>query len=84
MATVGEEAGGDDAHVPVDCCYPLVRACLQQLAGDELLERHHDAVLAPDTNRCAAVLYRLDCILDLEIATVGREDRVGQVIACAY
>jgi len=65
VATIRKETGGDDAHVPVDCCYPLVRACLQQLAGDELLERQDDAVLAPDTDCCAAVLYRLDCILDL-------------------
>jgi hypothetical protein len=67
VAAIGEESRGDDAHVAVDRCYPLVRACLEQLARDELLERQYDAVLAPDTDCCAAVLYRLDCIFDLRV-----------------
>jgi hypothetical protein len=54
-----------DAHVPVYGCYPLVRACLEQLARDELLQCQHDSILAPYADSCAAVLYRLDCILDL-------------------
>jgi hypothetical protein len=56
-----------NAHVAVDRGYPLVRARLEQLAGDELLEREHHAVLAPYADRCAAVLHRLDCIFDLAV-----------------
>jgi hypothetical protein len=72
------------AHVPVHRCYPLVRARLEQLAGDELLQRQHHAVLAPYADCCAAVLDGFDCIFDLEVAAVRRKDRVGQVVARAY
>lgn len=84
VATVGEETRRHDAHVAVNGRYALVGTRLDQLAADELLESEHNTILAPDAQSCAAVLYRLDCILDLEVATVGREDRVGKVVACAY
>lgn len=84
MATVGEETRRDYAHVPVYSCYPLVRTRLEELAADELFEGEHDAIFALDTNRRAAVFYCLDRVFDLKVATVGREDRVGQVVACAY
>lgn len=73
-----------DAHVAVHGRYPLIGPRLEQLACDELLQCEHDSVLAPYADRRATVLDRLDCILDLEVATVGRKDRVGQVVACAY
>lgn len=63
---------------------PLVGAGLQQLRGDDLLDGQHDAVLAADADRRAAVLYRLDGVLDLEIAAVGGEDGVGEIVACSY
>lgn len=56
-----------NAHVPVDGCYPLVRAGLEQLAGDELLKCQHHAVLAPYADCCAAVLDCLDCVFDLVV-----------------
>jgi hypothetical protein len=54
-----------NAHIPVDRCYPLIRTGLEELAGDELLEGQYYAILAPYANRCAAVLDRLHCVLDL-------------------
>ena len=53
------------ADVAIYRCYPLVRAGLEQLAGDELLEREHYAVFASYAYCCAAILYRLDCVFDL-------------------
>jgi hypothetical protein len=54
-----------NAHVPVDCCYSLVCSRLEQLAGDKLLQRQHDTILAPDSDCCASVLDCLDCVFDL-------------------
>jgi hypothetical protein len=56
-----------NAHVPVYGCYPLVRAWLEQLAGDELLESEHHAVFALYANCCPAILDRLDCVFDLTV-----------------
>jgi hypothetical protein len=53
-------------------------------AADELLESEYDAILALNANRCATVLDRLDRVFDLEVSTIGGEDRVGQVVARAY
>jgi hypothetical protein len=50
----------------IDGRYALVRAGLEQLAGHELLERQYNAVFAAYAYRCAAILYRLDCVFDLE------------------
>jgi hypothetical protein len=84
VATVGEETGRYDAHITVYGCYPLVRAWLEELAADELLESEYDAILALNANRCATVLDRLDRVFDLEVSTIGGEDRVGQVVTRAY
>ena len=53
------------AHIPVDRGYPLVRAGLEQFAGDELLESQDHAVFALDANCCAAIFYCLHCVFDL-------------------
>lgn len=71
-------------HIPVDCSYPFVRVLLEQFAGDELLEGEHNAILTPYTNCRATILYRLHCIFDLEVAAVGREDGVGEIVARTY
>lgn len=62
--------------MPIDGGDALVGAMLEQLGRDHLLDGQHDAVLAPDADRGAAVLDRLDGILDLEVAAVGGEDGV--------
>jgi hypothetical protein len=54
----------------VDCCNTLVGSRLQQLAGNDLLDRKNNAIFTPDANGSTTVLYRLDCILDLEISAV--------------
>jgi hypothetical protein len=72
------------ADVAVHGRYPLVGVLFEEFAGDELFEREHDAVLAPDANGCAAVLDRFYGILDLEVAAIGGEDGVGEIVACAY
>jgi hypothetical protein len=70
--------------MPVNGGYPLVRILLQQLAGHQLLQCEHHTVLAPNTNRRAAVLDRLYCVFHLEVAAIGREDRVGKIVARPY
>jgi hypothetical protein len=57
-------------HMSVDCCNTLVGSRLQQLAGNDLLDRKNNAIFTPDANGSTTVLYRLDCILDLEISAV--------------
>ena len=63
---------------------PLVCSRLQQLARNQLLDRKHHAVLAADPDGRVAVLDCLHGIFDLEVASVGREDRVLEIVACAY
>jgi hypothetical protein len=73
-----------DAQMPVNSRNALVGVGLEQLGCDDLLDGQHDAVLAPDADRGAAVLDGLDGVLDLEIAAIGGEDGVGEVVARAY
>ena len=54
----------------VDRCNTFVCCRLQQLAGNDLLDRKNNAIFTPDANGGTTVLYRLDCILDLEISAV--------------
>lgn len=61
-------------HMSVNCCNAFVGSGLQQLARNDLLNRQNNTIFTPNTNGGAAVLYRLDCILDLEISTVWGED----------
>lgn len=73
-----------NAQVPVNCCDTLVCASLQQFGCDDLLDRQNDAVLAPNADRCAAILNCLHGIFDLEVAAVGREDGIGEIVTCSY
>jgi hypothetical protein len=54
----------------VDRCNTFVCSRLQQLAGNDLLDRKNNAIFTPDANGGTTVLYRLDSILDLEISAV--------------
>ena len=82
----GGKAGGTtyNSQVSIDGGDALVGVGLEQLRGDDLLDGQDDAVAATDADRGAAIFDGLDGVLDLEVAAVGREDRVGQVVACAY
>jgi len=44
----------------------LIRTGLHQLACDDLLNRQHNTILAPDANSCTSVLNSLDGILNLK------------------
>lgn len=68
------------AHVAVDRGDALVRTRFQQLRGNDLLDGEDNAVLAPDADGCAAILDCLDCVFDLEVAAVGREDGVEEIV----
>lgn len=70
--------------MPVDCRNALVGALLEQLGCDNLLRRQHDAVLAADADRGAAILNCLHGIFDLKVATIGGENGVGKIVACSY
>ena len=76
--------GTHNTQVSVHGCNSLVGAGLQQLGGDDLFDRQHDTILTPDADGGAAVLDCLYGIFDLEIAAVGGEDGVGEVVARAY
>jgi len=73
-----------DSDIPVYRRYPLVRILLQQLACDELLQCQDHAIFASDANGGATVLYRFHSVFDLEVAAIGREDGVGEIVAGAY
>ena len=70
--------------MPVDGRDALVGVGFEQLGCDELLDSQYDAVFAPDADRGAAVFDRLHGVLDLEVAAIGGEDGVGEVVARAY
>lgn len=57
---------------------------LQQLGCDELLDGEDDAVLAADADGGAAILDSLDGIFDLEVAAVGGEDGVLEIVTRPY
>ena len=71
-------------EIPVHSSYPLIRILLQQLARDELLQRQHHAILTPYADCCTPILDSLHCVFDLEVAAIGGEDGVGEVVASAY
>jgi hypothetical protein len=54
-----------NTHIPIHCCYPLVRFRLEQLAGNELLQGEHDTILAPYSDGCTTAFHCLDRIFDL-------------------
>lgn len=61
----------------------LVGTGFQKLGGDDLFDGEDDAILAPDADGGTTVLDSLDGVLDLEVAAVGGEDGVEQVVTCA-
>ncbi len=73
-----------DSDVPVYRRYPLVRILLEQLACDELLQRKDHAIFASDTDCRPAIFHSLYRVFDLEIAAIGGEDGVGEIVASAY
>lgn len=73
-----------NAHMSIHSRNPLVCSRLQQLARNQLLDRKHHTVFAADSDRRVAVLNSLHGIFDLEVAAVGGEDRVLEIVACAY
>jgi hypothetical protein len=62
------------AHVSINCCNTLIGSGLQQLACDDLLNRKNNAIFAPDSNRSSTVFDCLNCIFDLEVSPIRRED----------
>jgi hypothetical protein len=72
------------SHMSVDCGNAFVGSWLEELAGYELLDCEDDTIFTSDANGCAAVLNCFDCILDLKIAAVGREDGVLEIVTRSY
>jgi hypothetical protein len=73
-----------NTNVPVHGGYPVVGILLHQFASHELLEREHHAILAADADCGPSILDRLHCVFDLEVAAIGGEDGIGQIVACTY
>lgn len=73
-----------NTQMSVNSSNSLVGARLQQLGCDDLLDRKNNAIFAPDPDRRAAVLNCLHSILDLEVASVGGEDGVGEIVTRSY
>ena len=61
----------------------LVGTRFQELRGDNFLDGEDNAILAANADRCASILNSLDSVLDLEVAAIGGEDGVEQVVTCA-
>lgn len=72
------------SQMSVDGSDSLVGTRLRQLGCDDFLDCQYDAILASYADGCAAVLYRLDGIFDLEVTAVGGEDGIGEIVARAY
>lgn len=70
--------------MPIDRRDALVGPMLEQLGCDHLLYSQHDAIFAADADRGAAILDRLDGVFDLEVAAVGGEDGVCEIVARSY
>jgi hypothetical protein len=62
----------------------LVCVLLHELAWDQLLHRQHHAILASNTNCGAAVLDSFCGIFNLEVAAIGGEDGVGEIVSGTY
>ena len=68
----------------VDGANPLIGAGLEKLGSYDFLHGEDYTIFASDPYGGSSIFYRLDCVLDLEIATVRREDGVEQVVARSY
>lgn len=79
-----ERSATYNTDIPIHSRDALVRVLLHESACDELLHGQHNAILAPDADRGAAVLYGFRGVFDLEVATIGGEDGVGKIVAGAY
>lgn len=79
-----KEAVTYNAQVSIHSRNPLVCTRLQQLARNQLLDRKHHTVFAADSDSGVAVLDSLHGIFNLEVAAVRGEDRVLEIVACAY
>lgn len=75
-------ASSYDADVAIHRGYSLVGSWFEQLARYDLFQCQNHAIFTPYADRGASILDCLDCVLDLEVSTIGGEDRVGQVITC--
>lgn len=73
-----------DADVAVDGGDALVGVLFEQFGGDEFFQRQDYAIAAADSDGGAAVLDRFDGVFDLEVAAVGGEDAVREVVSGAY
>lgn len=54
-----------NANMAIHCRNSLIGSGLQELAGDDLLDSQHDAILASNADRRASVLDSLDGVLHL-------------------
>ncbi len=68
----------------VDRSNTLVGSWLKQLAGDDFFNRKNNTIFTPNSNGGTTILYRLDCIFDLEISAIRRENRVREIVARTY
>ena len=84
MPRIGQQARANDADIAVDGRDALVGVFFEQFGGDEFFEREDDAVGAADSDCRPPVFHRFDGVFDLEVAAVGAEDAVGEVVAGAY
>ena len=73
-----------NADVAVDGRDALVRVFFEKLGCDEFFEREDYAIAASDSDGGAPVFDGFDGVFDLEVAAVGAEDGVGEVVAGAY
>ena len=73
-----------NAQMSIHSRNPLVCSRLQQLARNQLLDGEHHTIFAADSDGRVAILDGLHGIFDLEVAAVGGEDGVLEIVACAY
>jgi len=80
VSSIWQQSGGDNADVPIHCSYSLVCIGFEEFGGYDLFYRENDTMLGADADAGTAVFDRFNCIFDLEVAAVGRKDRIGEIV----
>ena len=79
-ASVGLQTRESQHEVLIDALDLANGAWVLQLGHSVLLNGHHDAVVASDSNRCTATIDSFKGILHLEELAVWGENRIGFIV----
>jgi hypothetical protein len=81
VPSIWQQSGCDDANVSIHRSYSFVRIRFKEFGGYDLFYSEDDAMLGADANTGPAVFDCFNGVFDLEVAAVGRKDRIGEIVA---